>query len=166
MPNHIGPRQWTRIEYELRDGRGNRLEASGEPEEFVWGSSDVLPALEAALEGLSPGDAVNVTLAPEDAYGTRDETNVFKVDRSEFPENANVEVDDEFVAEGDDGTRLNMRIAEVCDDYVVVDANHPLAGETLNFQVHVLEVRPATADEMLAAHAQTSDIPPAEGDPS
>ncbi|MEI8254044.1 MAG: peptidylprolyl isomerase, partial [Deltaproteobacteria bacterium] len=118
------------------------------------------------LEGLIKGDAVNVSLAPEDAYGTRDESNVFKVDRTEFPEDAELDVDDEFVAEGEDGTRLNMRIEEVHDDYVLVDANHPLAGETLNFQVRVLDVRPATADELLAAHVETGDIEPPEGDPS
>ena len=166
MLNVIGPGKWVQIEYELRDGRGNQLEKTEEPVEFVYGSSDLLPAFEEALEGLEQGDAVNISIPPEDAYGTRDESNVFRVDRSEFPEDAELEIDDEFVAEGEDGSQLNMRVDEVHDDYVLVDANHPLAGETLNFQVHVMTVRPATEDELLAAQAEVSDTPTPEGDPS
>ena len=166
MPNVIGPGNWVQIEYELRDGRGNQLEKTEEPVEFVYGSSDLLPAFEQALEGLAQGDAVNISIPPEDAYGTRDESNVFKVDRTEFPDDAELSIGDEFVAEGEDGTRLNMRIDEVHDEYVVVDGNHPLAGETLNFQVHVLTVRPATEDELLAAKIEASDTPTPDGDPS
>src|SRR4051812_13716444 len=126
MSDVIGPGQWVQIRYELRDGRGNELEATEEPVEFVYGYSGLVPGLEAAIEGLRQGDAVNITIPPEDAYGTRDETNVFHVDRDEFPDDAMIEVGNEFVAEGDDGTALTMRITEVQDDYVVVDANHPL----------------------------------------
>jgi FKBP-type peptidyl-prolyl cis-trans isomerase SlyD len=166
MPTVVGPDTWVRIEYELRDGRGNVLESTEEPVEFVYGYSDLLPALEAALEGASKGDAVNVSIPPEDAYGTRDESNVFRVDRTEFPDDAELEVDDEFVAEGEDGTRLTMRIEEVQEDYVVVDANHPLAGETLNFQVRVVDVRAATEDEILAARAEATDGGEPDGEPS
>lgn len=166
MSDVIGPGQWVQIHYELRDGRGNSLETTEEPVEFVYGYSDLVPGLEAALEGLHQGDAVNITIPPEDAYGTRDETNVFQVERDEFPEDSQVEVGNEFVAEGEDGTALNMRITEVHDEYVVVDANHPLAGETLNFQVRVLKVREATEDELLAAQAEASDTPAPTGEPS
>jgi FKBP-type peptidyl-prolyl cis-trans isomerase SlyD len=162
----IGPGMWAQIHYELRDGRGNLLEVTDEPVEFVYGYSGLVPGLEAALEGLEAGDAVNVSIPPEDAYGTRDETNVFQVDREEFPEDAQLEVGSEFVAEGEDGTTLTMRVVEVHDDHVVVDANHPLAGETLNFQVRVLEVRPATEDEVLAAQAEVSETPGPGGEPS
>jgi FKBP-type peptidyl-prolyl cis-trans isomerase SlyD len=166
MPTVVGPDTWVRIEYELRDGRGNLLESTEAPIEFVYGFSDLLPALEAALEGAAKGDAVNVSIPPEDAYGTRDESNVFKVDRSEFPDSAELEVDDEFVAVGEDGTQLSMRVEEVQDDYVVVDANHPLAGETLNFQVRILDLRAATEDEILAAQAAASDNTDPEAEPS
>jgi FKBP-type peptidyl-prolyl cis-trans isomerase SlyD len=166
MSDVIGPGQWVQMHYELRDGRGNQLEATDEPVEFVYGYSGLVPGFEEALEGLHQGDAVNITIPPEDAYGTRDETNVFHVDRDEFPEDAEIEVGSEFVAEGEDGTSLTMRITEVNDDHVVVDANHPLAGETLNFQVRVLEVRKATDDELLAAQAEASDTPTPGGEPS
>jgi FKBP-type peptidyl-prolyl cis-trans isomerase SlyD len=66
-------------------------------------------------------------------------------------------VGSDFSAEGDDGTRIDMRVVEVYPDHVVVDANHPLAGETLNYQVRVVSVRPATADELLVARAEMAD---------
>jgi FKBP-type peptidyl-prolyl cis-trans isomerase SlyD len=166
MSDVVGPGQWVQLHYELRDGRGNKLEVTEEPVEFVYGYSGLVPGLESALEGLKQGDAVHITIPPEDAYGTRDESNVFQVDRDEFPEDAALAVGSEFVAEGDDGTQLTMRVTEVHDDYVVVDANHPLAGETLNFQVRVLRVRPATEDEILAARAEASNAPAPEGEPS
>jgi FKBP-type peptidyl-prolyl cis-trans isomerase SlyD len=65
-----------------------------------------------------------------------------------------VAVGGEFEAEGDDGTTLTMRVTEVRDDAVVVDANHPLAGETLNFKVRVVAVREATPDEVVEAQAE------------
>lgn len=156
MSHAIGPKTWVRMHYELRDGRGNLLEKSepDDPLEFVWGYSGLVPGLEAAIEGLTRGDSLDVTVPPEDGYGTRDETNVFDVDRDEFPEDAEIEEGNEFVAEGEDGTTMTMHIVEVHDDRVTVDANHPLAGETLNFRVRILEVRPATDDELLAAQAE------------
>jgi FKBP-type peptidyl-prolyl cis-trans isomerase SlyD len=166
MNDVIGPGQWVRIQYQLRDGRGNELETTEEPVEFVFGYSKLVPGLEASLQGLHQGEAVNITIPPEDAYGTRDEANVFHVDREEFPDDTQIEAGSEFVAEGEDGTSLTMRVMEVHDDYVVVDANHPLAGETLNFQVRVLTVRAATDDEVLAAKAEASSTPTPEGEPS
>jgi FKBP-type peptidyl-prolyl cis-trans isomerase SlyD len=167
MGNVIGPGQWVQLHYTLLDGRGNELEATEEPLEFVYGYGGLEPdGFETALEGLREGDAVNITLPPEEAYGTRDETNVFEVSREEFPEDSEIEVGNEFVAEGDDGTTLTMRIVEVQDEYVVVDANHPLAGETLNFQVRVTKVRKATEDEVLAARAEAHGTPAPEGEPS
>ncbi len=162
----VGPGTWVALRYKLFDGRGNLLEATEEPVEFVFGFGTVVPGLEAALEGAANGDSLNVTLAPEDAYGTRDETSVFAVERSEFPADAGIEIGTEFVAEGEDGTSMSMRVTEVHDEFVVVDGNHPLAGETLNFQVLVLGVRKATDDEVLAAQAEESGVEPPAGEPS
>jgi FKBP-type peptidyl-prolyl cis-trans isomerase SlyD len=166
MGNVIGPGQWVQLHYALRDGRGNELESTEEPLEFVYGFGGLEPpAFEEALEGLREGEVVNITLPPEDAYGTRDETNVFEVPREEFPEGAPIETGREFVAEGEDGVALTMRIVEVHEEHIVVDANHPLAGETLNFEVRVTKVRKATEDEVLAAQAEAS-TPLDEGEPS
>ncbi len=168
MSAAIGPGMFVRIHYTLRDSRGNLLESTegDEPHGFVWGMGAVVPGLEMALEGARKGDVVNATVAPEDAYGLRDDTDVFEVDRDEFPNPEGVVVGQEFTAEGDDGTTLAMRVVEVHDDHVKVDANHPLAGETLNFQVRVLDVHEATPDEVLAARAELAEQRAPEGDAS
>src|SRR5581483_1216650 len=128
MSEAIGPGTFVELYYTLRDSRGNLLEeADTEPYAFVYGMGALVPGLERALEGAREGDVLNVTVPPEDAYGLRDPTDVFNVDRTEFPDPAKVEVGSEFAAEGDDGTELSMRVVEVHDDHVVVDANHPLA---------------------------------------
>jgi FKBP-type peptidyl-prolyl cis-trans isomerase SlyD len=166
MPTVIGPNTFVTIHYTLRDGRGNLLEetAPGEPQSFVWGYHTVVPGLELALEGARAGDVIDVTVAPEDGYGLHDDTDVFDVDRSEFPED--VRVGQEFEAVGDDGTTITMRVTKVRDDAVEVDANHPLAGETLNFKVRVVDVRPATEDEVLAARTELAAQRPPRGDVS
>lgn len=166
MSHAVGPKMRVRMHYELRDGRGNLLEQSepDEPLEFVWGYSGLVSGLESAIAGMREGDEREVTVLPEDGYGTRDESNVFDVDREEFPDDAELEEGNEFVAEGEDGASLTMRIVELHEDHVTVDANHPLAGETLNFLVRVIEVRPATEDELLAARseAEHEEDPPAD----
>lgn len=171
MSAEIGPGQWVEIHYTLRDGRGNLLEDTAGPDNegpvaFVYGMGPLVSGLEAALEGARQGDVLNITVEPEDAYGTRDETDVFAVDRSEFPDPEKVDKGTEFVAEGDDGTTLTMRVVELHEDHVLVDANHPLAGLTLNYQVRVLKVRPATADEVLVARAELAETRAPEGEAS
>ncbi len=168
MSVEIGPGTFLRIHYTLRDSRGNLLESTDgeDPHGFVWGLGAVVPGLEMALEGSRAGDVVNVTVTPEDAYGLRDDTDVFDVDREEFPDPTNVVIGQEFSAEGDDGTTITMRVIEVHDDHVTVDANHPLAGETLNFQVRVVDVRKATDDELLAARVELDDPKPPPGEVS
>jgi FKBP-type peptidyl-prolyl cis-trans isomerase SlyD len=74
-----------------------------------------------------------------------------------------VVIGQEFSAEGDDGTTITMRVIEVHDDHVTVDANHPLAGETLNFQVRVVSVRAATEQEVLTARADLAEQRGAHG---
>jgi|LNFM01.1.fsa_nt_gb FKBP-type peptidyl-prolyl cis-trans isomerase SlyD len=154
----VGPDTFVTIQYDLRDGRGNLLESTEDPAEFVWGYDTLLPALESALEGMTRGEVVNLSLEPEDAYGTRDEEGVFAVAKDEFPTDAPLEEGNEYSAEGEDGTVLTMRVVEIHDEHVMVDTNHPLAGERLNFQVRVLDVRRATDDEILAARAESSEV--------
>ncbi len=168
MSATIGPGMFVQIHYTLRDNRGNLLESTDgeDPQSFVWGLGAVVPGLEMALEGSAAGEVVNVTVAPEDAYGLRDDTDVFDVELSEFPDPSKVVIGQEFSADGDDGTTLTMRVVEVHETHVTVDANHPLAGETLNFQVRVVEVHPATDDEVLAARAELAEQRSPEGEVS
>lgn len=138
----VGPGTWVEVHYVIRDARGRELERTrdaGEPVGFAWGEGALPPALEAALEGAEAGEVLTVSAAAEDAFGLRSERDVFSVDRDEF-EGA-LSVGDEFNVEGDDGTELTVRVVEVHDEHVVVDANHPFAGMDLEFSVEVLSVR-------------------------
>ena len=105
---------------------------------ICMGTAQIVPGLERAIEGLTSGAERSVTVTPADAYGDYDPQAVLEVEREDFPNAAQVEVGDEFVAESADGEALPITVLEVRDDAFVVDTNHPLAGETLRFEVTVL----------------------------
>jgi FKBP-type peptidyl-prolyl cis-trans isomerase SlyD len=157
----IQPNSFVVLEYELRDDEGEILDASdaedGEPIEYVHGYGMLVPGLEAALAGLKPGDEREVVVPAEAGYGERDETLVLQLDKGDLPEGGKVEIGDELVAESPDGDEIAMTVVELKDDVVVVDANHPLAGMTLRYQVKVVEVREATADEIEQAASDLDD---------
>ncbi|MGZ3418837.1 MAG: FKBP-type peptidyl-prolyl cis-trans isomerase [Polyangiales bacterium] len=146
---------WVVLDYVLYDEDGDVLEATddeeGRPLGFVWGYGFMVPGLERALEGMSAGETKELVIPPEEGYGARDEALEHWVDRADFPEG--LEIDDEFAAESDAGEEITLRVVEIEDDAVLVDANHPLAGETLRFEVMVRSVRPATAAELASARA-------------
>ena len=119
----------------------------GDPLEYVHGREDLLPKLEEALEGKGAGDQVELTVAPEDGYGPRDENLIHRVERSQFEPGADIQVGAQVTAMGPDGSFL-MKVVGVADDVITLDANHPLAGATLKFNVEVLAVRDATPDEL------------------
>jgi FKBP-type peptidyl-prolyl cis-trans isomerase SlyD len=144
------------FDYVLYDGDGDVVEETdeegGEPVTCVWGYGALVPALEKALYGLAPGETCEVVVPPEDGYGPWDESKEHWVDRADFPEG--VAVEDEFDATTPDGEETTLRVVEIEGDAVLVDSNHPLAGETLRFDVIVRSVRPATAEEL--AHARSA----------
>jgi FKBP-type peptidyl-prolyl cis-trans isomerase SlyD len=117
----------------------------------------LVPGLEAALVGLTVGDEREVVVPAEAGYGERDESLVLQLDKSDLPEGGKVDVGDELVAESPEGDEIAMTVVELKDDVVVVDANHPLAGMTLHYQVKVVEVREATADEIEQAASDLDD---------
>ena len=119
----------------------------------MHGASQIVPGLESELAGLAAGDAKDVVVQPEDGYGLPDPEGVFGVPRAAFPPDAKLSVGDSFIGEDDEGQALPVRVVELREDVVVVDANHPLAGETLFFHVDVREVRDATAEELEHGHS-------------
>lgn len=143
------------LDYTLKDDKGALLDASdgedGEPIVYVHGYGMLVPGLEAALVGLEAGATKTVTVSPEEGFGDRDEELVLEVDRSDFPNPKKIAVGDEVVAESPDGDEVPMRILEVKTDSVIVDANHPLAGRTLVYDVKVKEVAKATDEELAEA---------------
>ncbi|MDR2469838.1 MAG: FKBP-type peptidyl-prolyl cis-trans isomerase [Tannerella sp.] len=123
------------------------------PLKFIFGTDGMLPAFEKKLKGLNIGDEFHFTLAPEDAHGKYNEEDVLELPRKIFEKNG--QFDDTVVYEGNavpmrnsDGLLLSGLVREVRDDVVLMDFNHPLAGETLHFDGQVLDVHVATAEEI------------------
>jgi FKBP-type peptidyl-prolyl cis-trans isomerase SlyD len=161
VADSIQPNRFVILDYQLRDDDGELLDASdaedGEPIEYVHGYGMLVPGLEAALVGLTVGDEREVVVPAEAGYGERDESLVLQLDKSDLPDGGKVDVGDELVAESPEGDEIAMTVVELKDDVVVVDANHPLAGMTLHYQVKVVEVREATNDEIEQAASDLDD---------
>ena len=141
------------IDYTLKDDDGQVLDSSQgrDPLLYLHGANNIIPGLEAALEGKTAGDAVSVRVAPEEAYGVRDDAKIQSVPRQMFGD-AEVEIGGQYHAAGPDGEPLVVTVVEADDENVTVDGNHPLAGAHLNFDVTVVEVRDATEEEMAHGH--------------
>ncbi len=142
------------LNYTLKDDSGKVIDQS-QNGEFVYlhGANNIIPGLESALAGQATGDKLSVQIAPEDAYGARDESKTQQVPREMFPQDVDIQVGMQFQAQGPDGQALMVIVAAVADDTITVDGNHPLAGVSLNFDVEVLEVRAATEEELTHGHA-------------
>lgn len=148
----VGPDTVVSLAYAVYDAEGERVDGSERPLEVVFGHGQLMPELEAAIEGLAAGDKKTVRLEPEQAYGRRDPTALVEVDRSEFPDD--VAPGDRFEAETEQGGLVVLRVVDVLDDAVVVDTNHPLADQTVRFELEVTAVRPASEAELAAAAAR------------
>lgn len=141
------------IDYTLTDDDGNTLDTSAnrEPLKYIQGAGNIIPGLERALEGEESGAQVNVTVQPDEGYGQRDENLKQQVPRNLFEGVDTLEPGMQFQAQTEGGVQI-ITVAEVGDEQVLVDANHPLAGVTLNFDVNVVEVRDATEEELEHGH--------------
>jgi FKBP-type peptidyl-prolyl cis-trans isomerase SlyD len=151
----IGSNAVVSIDYTLRSDKGQVLDSSdgGEPLTYLHGQGQIIPGLEAALAGKSKGDALKVVVPPKDGYGERTPDSTVRVRREELPEGQEPEVGMELEAEGPDGESQQLWIVAVEKDSVVLSSDHPLAGETLHFDVTVRDVRAATEEELAHGHA-------------
>ncbi len=142
------------LAYTLRDDAGEVLDSAtaAEPFAYVHGRRSVIPGLERQLAGHTAGEKLELTIAPADAYGEHSPARVQVVPRDRFPADLDIEPGMQFHANDEHGGRMSVRVAEVNEDGVTVDANHPLAGQTLHFAVEVLGVRAATAEELAHGH--------------
>jgi len=146
------------FDYEVRNSRAELLDSSsqsGQPMAYVHGYASIIPGLEKALEGKTAGDTLDVTVPPFEAYGLRDERRMGQVDRSIFPESADIKPGMRFRATSENGTD-SVVVVSVEGDTITVDANHPLAGETLTFKVTVRDIRPATPEEIDHGHVHNA----------
>jgi len=142
------------IHYRLTNDAGEELDSStgGDPLAYLHGSNSLIPGLESALTGQSAGDKLKVTVQPTDAYGeiSSDLVQVVPIDAFDSPENVKPGV--QFQAQGPDGQVQLITVREVNDAGVTIDANHPLAGQVLHFDVSVEDVREASAEEIAHGH--------------
>lgn len=141
------------IHYTLTSDGGETLDSSAgrEPLAYLHGFGNIIPGLENALVGKKAGEKLKVTIAAEDAYGVREEGLVQVVPRDAFGGAPDLEVGMQFQARTPEGIRV-VTIVEVSGDEITLDGNHPLAGETLHFDVEVVEVRAATEEELQHGH--------------
>jgi FKBP-type peptidyl-prolyl cis-trans isomerase SlyD len=130
------------IEYTLTldDGRTVDTNVGGEPLIYREGGEQILPALEAQLVGVDEGQTKQVILVPAEGYGDVDPEKFHEVEIDIIPDDAR-EVGMMLVSEDEQGRRFPLRVHEVREDMVVLDANHPLAGQTLYFEIKVLSAQ-------------------------
>ncbi|CAN5659615.1 peptidylprolyl isomerase [soil metagenome] len=143
------------MDYTLTGPAGNVIDSSAgrKPLIYIQGAGNIIPGLERELEGKSAGDQIKVTIAAADGYGERDDRMVQVVPREMFKGVENIQPGMQFQANGPNGERRMVTVTKVDPNDITVDANHPLAGMALTFDVKVVEVRDATAEEKSHGHA-------------
>ena len=124
----------------LEDGTIFGRTAEDEPFEFTIGDEKVLPAFKNAVIGMSQGETRTISIAPEDAYGPRDEELVFTANRSEIPSHITPEVGKRIRVQLGSGKMTIVTIVEIKGDKIKFDGNSPLAGEKLKFEIELLEI--------------------------
>lgn len=124
----------------IADGRVFDSSKDREPLEVTVGEGRVIPGFEQALTEMEPGDEKTVTIPAEQAYGPRRQDLIVSVNRSDFPPHIQPSVGQRLQIQEEDGETAVVRVAEVTDRHVTLDANHPLAGEDLTFDLELVEV--------------------------
>jgi peptidylprolyl isomerase len=125
---------------QLRDGEVFDTSRDREPIEFEIGGGTVIPGFESGILGMEEGESKRISISAEDAYGPRQEELVATVAKNEFPDHITPELGQELQIKQPDGGVIKVIVSEMDDEIVTLDANHPLAGRTLFFDVELLEI--------------------------
>lgn len=141
------------IEYTLTNDEGDVIDSSvgGEPLAYLHGHHNIIPGLEKALAGKTVGDSLKVSIEPAEGYGEFNAEMVEVVPRNMFAGVDDIEVGMQFQAQTGQGMQV-ITVSAIEGDEVTIDGNHPLAGQTLHFDVTVKEVRAASAEELQHGH--------------
>lgn len=141
------------IHYTLTNDNKEVLDSSdgAQPLVYLHGHGNLIKGLESALTGKSPGDKLEVRIAPADGYGERDDKKIQQVPRRSFQGIKDIKPGMRFQAQGQHGP-MSVVVTRVAGDMVTVDANHELAGQWLNFAVEIVEVRAASQEELEHGH--------------
>jgi FKBP-type peptidyl-prolyl cis-trans isomerase SlyD len=148
------------MEYKLRIDDEGVIDQSedNKPLEFIQGSGQIIPGLEKEIYGMTVGEEKEVVIEPDNGYGEYDPEDVEKVSRSVFP--ADLELEEGlslWMRDPESGESYQATVVNIHPDTVVLDFNHPLAGETLYFHVKIVDLRPATREEIAHGHIHGSD---------
>jgi FKBP-type peptidyl-prolyl cis-trans isomerase SlyD len=146
------------MEYTLSvDGEVLDSSKDAGPLQFLAGHDNIVPGLECEMVGMKIGESKDVLVLPEDGYGEFDEDAFMEVPRSEFPSDMELEEGLELNVSDEDGQHQLAFVESFNDETVRLDFNHPLAGEELQFNVKVVGLREATAEELDHGHAHDED---------
>jgi FKBP-type peptidyl-prolyl cis-trans isomerase 2 len=131
-----------KVEYtgKLKDGSVFDTSANREPLEFTIGGGQIIPDFEEAVVGMNPGDSKTIEVPAVRAYGLHHGDMAIEVDKAQFPEDIKPTIGDQLQISQPDGRAAVVTVTEITDDSVTLDANHPLAGEDLTFDIQLVEV--------------------------
>ena len=140
--------------YTLKDDEGNVIDQSpeGQPLAYLHGYQNIIPGLESQLAGKSVGDKFTASIETADAYGEFDDAAVQEVPRENFQGVEDIQPGMQFQSQTEDGHVMLVTVKDVQEDKVIVDANHPLAGKKLHFDVEVASIRDASDEELQHGH--------------
>jgi FKBP-type peptidyl-prolyl cis-trans isomerase SlyD len=141
------------IHYTLKNDQGATIDSSagGEPLAYIQGHGNLVAGLEQALEGKQDGATLAVVVAPQDGYGVHDAALIQRVPKRSLQGSGEIKKGMQFQARTDDGMRL-LTVTAIIGDMITLDGNHPLADQTLHFDVQIVGVRAATAEELEHGH--------------
>ena len=143
QPDAASPGHTVQIHYtgKLQDGTVFDSSRERDPLEFTLGEQQVIPGFEQAVEGMKPGETNTTTVPPEQAYGSHNENGVLEVERTQLPDDMTPEVGQRLKITPAEGESFPVTVTEVAEENVTLDANHPLAGESLTFELELVEVK-------------------------
>jgi len=146
------------MHYTLTNNSGEVIDTNQgrDPLTYIHGTGSIIVGLENALEGKAAGDQIKVTIPPQHAYGEVNPALLQGVPRSAFQGISEIKEGMQFQAQGPQGMQI-VRVVKIEPETITVDANHPLAGQTLNFDVKIAEVRAAKAEELSHGHVHGPD---------
>ena len=142
------------MHYTLKNSEGELIDQSSEekPLAYLHGAKNIVPGLERELTGKSSGDKLSVVVPAADGYGEPMGPGPQEIPRDAFPEDAELHAGMQFIAQGPDGQAFPLWIVKISDETILVDANHPLAGVALHFDVEITGVRAASDEEIAHGH--------------
>ncbi|HIF47916.1 peptidylprolyl isomerase [Candidatus Thioglobus sp.] len=146
------------MHYTLKNDAGEVVDSSKgqDPMPFIQGRGNIIPGLEKELEGMKAGDTCDVSVKPEDGYGVHHAEGIQEIPKEALQGIENIEIGMELQSQDEQGNPFIVRVEEIKDDVVIINANHPLAGQTLHFNVSIESVREATADELEHGHVHSA----------